>query len=86
MDENRRPVPTWKHVLAFLCDLILAFLGFGGLVAALTGGWTSEGFHLEGAPALVDFVLIVAYFVVGNRLGGTVFKRIFKIPVRRGPR
>ena len=76
------PAPTWKHVLAFILDSVLALLVFGGGIAALTGGWTDEGFHLEGAPALAAIVLIVAYFIVGNRLGGTLFKRIFKIPGR----
>ncbi len=82
-DTSPEPVPTWKHVLAFILDFVLALFVFGGLIAALTGAWTSSGFELTGLPALVAFALIILYFVVGNRLGGTVFKRLFRIPVAR---
>jgi antibiotic biosynthesis monooxygenase (ABM) superfamily enzyme len=68
---------TWKLILAAVLDFITAFVGFGFLVAWLTGGLTANGFSLTGAPALVCFLLIIAYFVVFNRyLGGTIWRWI----------
>ena len=79
-DLNSRPAPSsWRIILAFLLDLIMAFFGFGFLVAALLGGRTEDGFQLNGFPAVLCFALIIAYFVVFNRyLGGTIWKRILK--------
>ena len=79
-------MPTWKHVLAWLLDFVLALVVFGGGIAAVTGSCTAGGFDLQGGPALVAMALMVAYFVVGNRVGGTVFKRVFRIPAGRRPR
>lgn len=74
-----RPPATWRIVLAAILDFLTAFFASGFLVAALTGGLTEDGFQLNGAPALLSFVLIVAYFIVFNRfLGGTIWKRILK--------
>jgi uncharacterized RDD family membrane protein YckC len=72
------PKPAlWKRVLAAILDFLSAFIGFGFLVAWLTGGLTPEGFNLTGGPALVLFLLIIAYFVVFNRfLGGTIWRWI----------
>jgi hypothetical protein len=68
---------TWKLILAGILDFITAFFGFGFLVAWLTGGLTANGFNLTGAPALVCFLLIIAYFIVFNRyLGGTIWRWI----------
>lgn len=79
--QARPTVPGWKHVACFFLDFVLAFLAIGGGIATLTGGWTSNGFQLEGLPALAALVLVIAYFKVGNRLGGTVGKRLLGIPV-----
>lgn len=76
------PVPpkqpaTWKLILAGILDFITAFFGLGFLVAWLTGGLTSNGFSLTGAPALVCFLLIIAYFIVFNKyFGGTIWRWI----------
>jgi hypothetical protein len=68
---------TWKLILAGILDFITAFSGFGFLVAWLTGGLTGNGFSLTGAPALVCFLLIIAYFIVFNTyLGGTIWRWI----------
>lgn len=75
--------PTWKVVLAAGLDSISAFLFFGYLVAALTGNTTDTGFQLNGMPALALFALVIAYFVIGNRTGGTLWKRILGVPPRR---
>jgi hypothetical protein len=34
-------------------------------------------FGLDGWPALIALVLVVAYFAVLGRTGGTVFQRLF---------
>ena len=72
-----KPVATWRIILAFFLDLITAFAVFGWLVAKFSGGLTETGFQLDGIPALVSFALIIAYFVVGARTGGTLWARLF---------
>ncbi|PVH30378.1 hypothetical protein [Pararhodobacter oceanensis] len=69
-------VSTWRIVLAALLDFLTVFLLGGFVIAALTGNTTEGGFSLNGWPAVVLLVLIVAYFVLGKRLGGTLWKRI----------
>ncbi len=78
-DNGARPA-TWKIVVAAILDFLLVFFAAGYAIAMLTGGTTEDGFALNGAPALVLFALVIAYFVVMNKwLGGTVFKRLFGI-------
>jgi hypothetical protein len=68
---------TWRKVLAIFLDLIFVFVIGGYAIAAFTGNTTSEGFKLEGAPALLLFGLVILYFIVFIRfLGGTVFQRL----------
>lgn len=70
---------TWRIVLAFILDFFTIFWIVGLGVAAVFGGTTENGFSLEGLPALLCFVLMIAYFVIFNRyLGGTIWKRILK--------
>ncbi len=72
--------PTWKKVLAFCVDFLGSFLIFGFVIAYFLGGLTEEGFNLQGAPALVLFSLMIAYFIVmGRYCGGTLGKRLFGI-------
>jgi hypothetical protein len=72
-----RKVASWRIILAFILDLITAFVVLGYLIALLFGGTTEGGFALQGWTALLLFVAIVAYFVVFNRfLGGTIWKRV----------
>ncbi|MDP2737197.1 MAG: hypothetical protein Q8O82_00415 [Pseudorhodobacter sp.] len=81
-DNGARPA-TWKIVVAAILDFLLVFFAAGYAIAKLTGGTTEGGFELNGAPALVLFALVIAYFVVMNKwLGGTVFKRLFGIAGR----
>ena len=77
------PVATWRIVLAAVLDSISAFFVFGYLVAKVTGNTTETGFQLNGMPALAMFALVIAYFVIGNRTGGTLWKRILGVPARR---
>lgn len=77
--ENRKQPATWRIVLAFILDFFTIFWVAGLSVAALFGGRTENGFSLNGPPALLCFVLMIAYFIVFNRyLGGTIWKRILK--------
>ncbi len=74
------PAAVWKRVLASILDFFTVFILGGLLIGALTGGTTATGFRLDGIPAAVLFVLIVAYFFVGRRhAGGTLWDRIFGI-------
>lgn len=74
-----RDVPTWRVILAFILDVFTAFWVFGYLVGWMTGGLTESGFALSGGPALVMFLLVIAYFPIANRLcGGTLWKHILR--------
>ncbi|TDR89975.1 hypothetical protein [Enterovirga rhinocerotis] len=77
------PVATWRIVTAAILDFTTAFFVLGHAVALVSGGTTATGFQLNGLPATVLFVLIIAYFVIGNRTGGTLWKRLLGVPVRR---
>jgi hypothetical protein len=71
-----RPVSTWRKVLAAILDALMVFVGGGYVVGWLTGDLVDGGFTLEGAPALILFAVIIAYFVVFTRfLGGTLWQR-----------
>lgn len=72
-------VASWRIILAFLLDLITAFLVFGYLIALAFGGTTAGGFSLQGWTALLLFAVVIAYFVLlGRFLGGTVWQRILR--------
>lgn len=70
--------PTWKKVVAAILDFFTIFIGGGYLIAVVTGNTTDSGFELNGAPALLAFGLVVAYFVLMPRYGGTIWQRILK--------
>ena len=72
--------PTWKKVLAFCVDFLGSFIIFGSIIAYFSGDMTSQGFHLEGMPALLLFLLVITYFVVMKKyFGRTLGKKIFGI-------
>lgn len=73
-----REPSTWRIVLAAILDFLTAFILFGYLVGRFAGQTTEYGFSLTGWSALLAFALIIAYFVVLNRLGGTLWKRILR--------
>lgn len=75
----RRPAPYWKVILAAILDFLTAFFVLGFIVASLAGQTTETGFQLNGWPALLFLGLIIAYFVIGSRVGGTLWRRIFGI-------
>lgn len=76
---EQRNVASWRIILAFILDLLMAFFVLGFIIGRLFGGATETGFALEGWTALLLFGSIVAYFVIFDRLfGGTVWKRILR--------
>lgn len=76
-NDSSDKVASWRIILAFFLDFLTAFAVFGYLVALATGNTTSGGFSLEGAPALLVFILVIAYFVVfGRFLGGRLWQRL----------
>jgi len=77
-DNSAKPaVSIWRKIAAAILDFFFVFFGGGYVIGLLTGGVTEKGFSLSGAPALLLFVLIIAYFVVlGRYFGGTVFQRL----------
>ena len=82
-DNQPAPVAYWRVILAAILDFLTAVFVLGYLVAKVTGHTTDKGFSLSGGPALVFFALLVAYFVIGNRMGGTLWRRILGVPPRR---
>ena len=82
------PQPLWKRNVAGVLDFLLALVVFGFLFNKLLGHQphapainsevtTTEVFGLDGWPALLTIVLVIIYFVVLGRTGGTVFQRLF---------
>jgi hypothetical protein len=72
----RPPAATWRKVLAAILDFLMVFVVGGYVIGQLTGNLVDGGFTLEGAPALILFAVIVAYFVVFTKyLGGTLWQR-----------
>jgi hypothetical protein len=81
--------PMWKRIIAGVLDFLLAFFVLGFVLGKIFPAGphappnipgatsTSELFSLSGWPALLLIALIVAYFVVLGRTGGTVFQRLF---------
>ena len=78
-DIQQKPTSHWRIILAFILDFITAFAVLGYVVASFLGGKTENGFSHNGWPALVFFALMIAYFVVGKRVGGTPWKRILGV-------
>ena len=71
-------VSTWRIVLAAILDFLTVFFGVGWLIALVTGDTTEGGFALTGPPAVVLLGVIVAYFWLAPRLGGTLWQRILR--------
>jgi hypothetical protein len=82
--------PLWKRNTAGILDFVLVFLVFGFLLSRLPGNQSPsppfapapgarvvEVFGIGGWQTLVLIGLLVAYFVVMGRTGGTIFQRLF---------
>jgi|TARA_B100001964_G_scaffold194967_1_gene218800 uncharacterized membrane protein YbjE (DUF340 family) len=77
MAHEEKQVSTWRIIIATILDLITSFFLLGYIVGWITGDLTEGGFELSGMPALVLFLLIILYFVVGGKyLGGTLWQRL----------
>jgi RDD family len=78
--EPRKPVATWRKVVAAVLDFLFIFFVGGFAVGYLTGNLTDSGFELHGAPALILFAVIAIYFVVFSKfLGGTLGQRLLGV-------
>lgn len=66
----------FKKIIAGIFDTITSFGGFGYLIAKFSGNTTENGFQLNGLPAIIVFALVIAYFVIGHKTGGTIWQRI----------
>jgi CDP-diglyceride synthetase len=83
------PQPLWKRNVAGVLDFLLASLAFGFLLSKVFGnqpaippvitptGTHTEFFSLDTWPTLLTIALVVAYFVILGRTGGTIFQRLF---------
>lgn len=83
------PQPLWKRNVVAILDFLLAAIVFGFALNMLfgsaphapvtlpNGATTRELFSLGLWPSLALIALVVAYFLVLGRTGGTVFQRIF---------
>jgi hypothetical protein len=82
--------PLWKRNAAGILDFLLVFMIGGYFLAKLPGNQpppppmigpagttTTQVFGIGGWPMLVLIVVIIAYFVLLGRTGGTVFQRAF---------
>jgi hypothetical protein len=80
MTDTIEAVPVWKRGTAATLDFFTAFFVFGWVIGHFTGSNTNEGFKLDGGPAILLFVVMVAYFFIGRRYaGGTLWDRILRI-------
>jgi hypothetical protein len=85
------PQPLWKRGVAGLLDFLLTVVVLGYPLAKISGNQspnppsfgpgttTVELGGLSGWAALLLIVLVIAYFVVLGRTGGTIFQRLFSM-------
>ena len=82
------PQPLWKRNTAGILDFVLASVVFGAALGKIfpaaphalpkiPGATSTELFSLSGTATILLLALIVAYFLVLGRTGGTVFQRLF---------
>ena len=84
------PQPLWKRILAGILDFTLAAAVFGSVLfyffaepfpvahPEIIGG-KKEIWSITPPISLALVVLILAYFVVLGRIGGTVFQRLLRM-------
>ena len=69
------------RAVAVIIDGVVLFV-VGYLIALVTGQTTGTGFNLEGAPALLWFLLSFAYYVVLEaQMSGTLGKQLLGLRV-----
>ena len=75
------PVGVGRRAVAVIIDSILLMV-VAYLIAAVTGGTTTEGFNISGAPAFLWFAIALAYFIVMEKTSGaTLGKRAMSLKV-----
>jgi hypothetical protein len=91
MTKYNPPQPAWKRGLAGFLDFTFVFFPLANLLSRLPGnpprppvinspGKVSiELFNLSGTYLLVLIALTMAYFIIMNRTGGTVFQRLLRM-------
>lgn len=62
---------TAMKILAAVLDFITIFFAGGFVIARLWGQSTESGFKLSGVPALVLFIVIIAYFLLMPKIAGS---------------
>ena len=75
--QPKRPSQL-RIVMAALLDFVTVFSIGGFIIATLAGQTTEKGFALTGGPAILFVIVIVAYFLIGSRSGGTLWQRILR--------
>jgi uncharacterized RDD family membrane protein YckC len=63
------------RIAAGLIDLIIVGVFFY-VIAALTGGTTSTGFEMSGAPAIVSMVIGLGYYIVMEAVMGATLGKM----------
>jgi len=80
----RKPVATWRKVLAAALDFIFVFAIAGYVIGYMTGNLTDGGFELKGGPAMMVFAIVALYFAICIKfLGGTVWQRLLGVKSRK---
>jgi uncharacterized RDD family membrane protein YckC len=74
-------VGVGRRAVAIIIDSILLCI-VGYVIAMFTGGTTSTGFNISGAPALILFLIALVYYVVMEvTSGGTIGKKVMGLKV-----
>jgi hypothetical protein len=76
MTEHVKSVSMARKVFAAILDFVTIFFAAGYAIGYATGVVRPDGFSLEGGPALICIAVVVLYFVLGYRFGGTLWQRI----------
>jgi len=76
MAEQVKSVSMSRKVFAAILDFVTIFFGAGYAIGYAIGAVGTNGFSLEGGPALICIAVVVLYFILGYRFGGTPWQRI----------
>jgi hypothetical protein len=76
MTEQVTSISAVRKVFAAILDFVTIFFGAGYAIGCAIGAARPDGFSLEGGPALICIAIVVLYFVLGYRFGGTPWQRI----------
>jgi hypothetical protein len=78
MEAPDHHVPQWRITLAGVLDLLTIMIPSAYVIAHLTGNLTEEKLLIAGWGSWLWLAVIVAYFVIGKRTGGTIWERVLK--------